>query len=223
MGRPCDTCHAGCCRSHYVFVTAYDALKIARELGMQVGDFATFMSFTVEEVTRYEPDNVPLRFADRPEDRRFLLALKRTDSALFPGTQRCWFLQEWHREQEAPERGTHPGRHTLGRCGIYGSRPNVCRVFPTQMHPALPVGVLHERPLTKVPDHEVYAGCPEDWTVQKFGIEPDAALHTLAIHRLEREFYLQASREFNEAHLALTEFFPFMSRALAHRFRVAPA
>jgi Fe-S-cluster containining protein len=186
---------------------------------MPVGEFVTLMSFTVEEVVRYERDNVPLHFVDRPADRRFLLALKRVDSALFPGTQRCWFLQEWKRETEAPERGEHPGRHTLGRCGIYGSRPHVCRIFPTALHATLPLGLIHQRPLEASGLSGALAGCPEEWTVEKFGVEPDAALHALAVHRFEREFYAQASREFNEAQLPLAEFFPFMARVLAHRFR----
>jgi len=206
-----------------VFITAHDALRIGRELDMAVGDFATMMSFTTGEVSRYEQDHVPLRFADGPADRRFLLALKRTDSALFPGTQHCTFLQESKREVEAPERGEHPGRHTVGRCGIYKTRPFVCRVFPTALHASLPLGLIHPWPLAAHGQTGPLAGCPEEWMVENFGTEPDTVLHTLAAHRFEREFYAQSSREFNEAHLPLSEFFPFMARVIAHRFRAAPA
>jgi Fe-S-cluster containining protein len=200
-----------------VFVTAHDALRISRELGLPLGEFATLMSFGAEEVRCYEPEHVPLRFADTPEDRRYLLALKRTESALFPGTQRCWFLQEWRREKEAPERGEHPGRHTIGRCGIYGSRPQVCRVFPTSLHATLPLALIHPQPLPGSAN-----GCPEEWSVEKLGVAPHAAVHALAVHRFEREFFMQASREFNAARLPLAEFFPFMTRVLGHRLRVAP-
>jgi Fe-S-cluster containining protein len=220
---PCDTCHAGCCRSYHLFITAFDAFRIARDLALPLNEFVTLLSFTAVEVKRYEDEYVPVRFSDRAEDRRFLLALKRIESHLFPGTQKCIFLQEWRREREAPERGEHPGRHTLGRCGIYGSRPQVCRTYPTSLHPTLPLGLINTPPPAQVEKpHAIHTLCPEEWTAANFGVEPTAVLHTLAVSRFEKEFYNRAIREWNERPQPLAGFFPFMMRVYENRFRTVP-
>lgn len=223
MAGPCDTCHAGCCRSYHLFITAFDAFRVARDLGVTVGEFATMTVFDAADAVRYEEEYTALRFTDQPEDKRFFLALRRIDSALFPGTHKCYFLQEWRRENEAPERGEHPGRHTLGRCGIYSSRPMVCRTYPTSLHPTVPVGLINTPPPPQMPEsQEAHTLCPEEWTAANFGVEPTRVIHNLAIRRFEREFYNQAVAEFNAENHPLPEYFPFMLRVYEHRFRDAP-
>jgi hypothetical protein len=63
MAGICDTCHAGCCRSYHLFITAFDAFRISRDLGLPVGEFVTLLSFPVTDVKRYEGEFVPIRFA----------------------------------------------------------------------------------------------------------------------------------------------------------------
>jgi Fe-S-cluster containining protein len=227
MASICDTCHAGCCRSYHLFITAFDALRISRDLGLPVGEFVTMLSFSSEEVKRYADEFVPIRFANTGADRestRYLLALKKIDSHLFPGTPKCYFLNEWKRDVPATGREGHPGKHYIGRCSIYGSRPMVCRTYPTSIHPDVAVGLITTPPPVHLAaKHEVHKICPEEWTVEKFGVDGTQVLHNLAISRYEREFYNQAVTEFNSEDHDVQEFFPFMARAYEHRFRNAAA
>jgi Fe-S-cluster containining protein len=226
MAGICDTCHAGCCRSYHLFVTAFDAFRISRDLGLPVGEFVTLLSFPTTDVKRYEGEFVPIRFGrgEGAEDTtRYLLALKKIESHLFPGTEKCYFLNEWKRDRPASGREGHPGKEYIGRCSIYGSRPMVCRTYPTSLHQNVAVGLITTPPpIDLASKHEVHKICPEEWTVEKFGVDPTVVLHNLAIAKYEREFYNQAVTEFNESGGALQEFFPFMSRVYEHRFRNAP-
>ena len=67
MASMCDTCHAGCCRSYHIFITAFDAFSLSRDLGLPVGEFVTLLLFTTETVQRYTEDYVPIRFSGAPE------------------------------------------------------------------------------------------------------------------------------------------------------------
>lgn len=219
----CDTCHAGCCRSYHIFITAFDALRISKDVGLPVGEFITLLSFSQEAVKRYARDFVPIRLPKTDPEPRYLLALKKIDSHLFPGTPKCYFLNEWKRDRPAENREGHPGRDYIGRCSIYGSRPMICRTYPTSFHPQVAVGLITTPPPVDIAaKHEVHKICPEEWTVQNFGTEPTTVLHNLAISRYEREFYNQAVTEFNEGEHCVAEFFPFMARVYEQRFRQAP-
>jgi hypothetical protein len=155
---------------------------------------------------------------------RYLLALKKVDSQLFPGVPKCYFLGEWKRDRPAAGREGHPGKHFIGRCTIYGSRPMICRTFPTTFHPEVAVGMISTpRPVDLPGNHEGHRVCPEDWTVENFGTDSDTVLHNLAISRYEREFYHQAVTEFNEGEWGVPDFFPFMARVYERRFRNAAA
>jgi Fe-S-cluster containining protein len=220
MPTPCDLCHAGCCRSYHLFITPFDAFRIALDLALPLNEFAFLTLFSAADAVRYEEEYTALRFADRAEDERFFLALKRIESLLFPGTLRCFFLMEWHRESQVSERGEHPGRHTVGRCGIYGSRPQVCSTYPAALHAKAPVGVIANPPPAHVlPGHPVHTLCPEEWAAEHFGPKPDALLHGLAARQFEREFYNAAVAEFNEAQLGVNDYFPFMQKVYEERLR----
>lgn len=224
MAGMCDTCHAGCCRGYNLLITGYDALLMSRQLSLPLGEFCTLMGFRVEQAKRFENSYVPIRLADRGcEEKRYFLALKRIESQLVPGTVRCYFLNEWKREYPATEREGHPGKEVVARCSIYGSRPMMCRTYPTSLHRDVALGyVSTPRPIDLADKNPVYQLCPEKWTATDFSADPTAAVHNLAIHRYEQDFYNQAIAEFNKKPRTLAEFFPFLARIYENRFRTAP-
>jgi Fe-S-cluster containining protein len=106
---PCDTCLAGCCRGHNLVIRGSDAVRISRERGLQIADFA--------ELAWCAPDE-PGSIALDPSEpgHRFRLQLRQVDEVHGAFTERCTFLD------------TIDGR---GRCAIYESRPAMCRAYPT--------------------------------------------------------------------------------------------
>lgn len=221
----CDTCHAGCCRGYHLLITGYDALRMSRDLSLPIGEFCTMLSFSLEQSRRFEHNYVPVRFSDPGcEAKRFFLGLKRIESRLQPGTVRCYFLNEWERGHDAPNRDDHPGRRIVARCSVYGSRPMMCRTYPTSLHQNISVGfIATPRPIDLESKNEIYKLCPEQWTAEQFSTDATTVLHNLAINRFELDFYNQAVAEFNKKPRAVKEFFPFLASAYENRFRTAPA
>jgi Fe-S-cluster containining protein len=224
MPGPCDSCHAGCCRSYHLFIQGYDALRLASALGVPVGEFATLVSFPESEVAASGSEYVPLRFTDREPGLRFLLGLKRQPSTLFPGSLRCIFLLEWLRDTPAQNRENHPGRNAIGRCGVYGIRPFICQNYPTAWHQTLPLAVIdNPRPIPDADPQGVHALCPEKWDPAHFGSSADEVFHRLAVQKQEQEFYNQLCRELNAQGIRSGEFLDALSDAYARRFRHASA
>src|SRR5688572_20248052 len=118
---PCETCHAGCCRSFAVPLTGADILRIERDLRIDFWDFVCRWADPEGRIAR----NVAPRFyfADQPRT-PFVIGLMHAESHFLDGTTKCRFLIEC--EPEGPQPG-------LARCGIYESRPAACRTFPMKL------------------------------------------------------------------------------------------
>lgn len=224
MAGMCDTCHAGCCRGYNLLITAFDALRISRDLSLPVGEFSTLLSFSAEQSKRFENSFTPIKLSDPGcSEKRYFLALRRIESKQFPGTVKCYFLNEWMREHDAPNREGHTGKRVIGRCSIYGSRPMMCRTYPTSLHNETPLGFISTpRPIDLADKHPIYQLCPEKWTAEAFSTDPTTVLHNLAVNRFEMEFYNRAISEFNKGGHKVAEFFPFMARLYENRFRTVP-
>ena len=224
MGAMCDTCHAGCCRGYNLLITGFDALRMSRELSLPLGEFCTLLSFTPEQAKRFEPTFAAIRLAGpNTEGKRYFLALKRIESRLIPNTVKCYFLNEWKREHPAPQREGHSGRQVVARCSVYGSRPMMCRTYPTSLHSQVSLGFISTpRPIDLADKHPIYQLCPEKWEASSFSTDPTTVLHNLAIHRYEADFYNQAVLEFNKEARGVEDFFPFLARVYENRFRTAP-
>lgn len=221
MSGICDTCHAGCCRAYHLVITAYDALVIARDLSLPIGEFTHFLATAADQINQFG-DNTPIEFADAGlEMKRFFISLKKVASPLIPGTEKCFFLQEWMRQEPITVRGDHPGARIAGRCGIYHSRPQMCRTFPTCMHENGAVGFIPTPAPTPLQvDHEIYKVCPEKWTPDAFAKDPSDAMHTLALYRYERDFQNLAIADWNKKPGLAKDFFPFMMSVYGNRFRL---
>jgi Fe-S-cluster containining protein len=220
----CDTCHAGCCRAYHLFITVFDALLISRDLNLPIAEFVTMVPQNDEGVKRLGNLNRPIRFSDPGfEDTYFYIGLKRVESRLFPGTVKCFFLQEWHRAEPVAARGNHPGATVAGRCGIYGSRPLMCRAYPSHLHPNGALGLIgNPKPAELVKTNAIYNLCPDKWDAASFGSDPTQVVHNLVLNRYEVEFQNKLIEEWNANPRPLRDFFPFAVACYANRFRLAP-
>ncbi|MBI4662158.1 MAG: YkgJ family cysteine cluster protein [Verrucomicrobia bacterium] len=222
MAGICDTCHAGCCRTYNLIVTVYDALVISRDLGLPIAEFVTFLATRGEQIKLAGGKNTPIIFSDPGyEEVRFFVTLKRVDSRLIAGTLKCYFLQEWNRQEVVAARGDHPGARIAGRCGIYGSRPLMCQTYPTVLHNEGAVGFIGTPPPTDLQKvHEIYKICPEKWSPEAFVQDPAKALHSLVLYNYETNFQNRCLAEWNASPGLMKGFFPFMLRAYGERFRL---
>jgi len=99
-------CHSTghCCTEVVCLPTPWDVIRIARETGESPDDFLEFL--TAEEISDVEDDDPTWLEAG---EERFMMALKR-------GKRGCYFLDK-----------------KTGYCGIYESRPILCRLFPFKL------------------------------------------------------------------------------------------
>ena len=220
----CDTCHAGCCRAYNLLITVFDALQISRDLSLPIGEFVAMLPRDAAGAKRFGDLHRPLRFSDPGfEDTFFYIGLKQIESRLIPGTVRCHFLQEWPRAEVIPERGSHPGAKIAGRCGIYGSRPMMCRAYPSFLHKDGALGMVAnpaDTPMTQA--NEIYTLCPDKWTLASFGSDTTQVVHQLVLNRYEIDFQNKLIDEWNARPRSLKEFFPFAVACYSGRFRVIP-
>lgn len=219
----CDTCHAGCCRAYNLIITVFDALQISRDLNLPIGEFVSMIPANAELAKKMGQLHRPLRFSDPGfEDTQFFIALKRVESRLVAGTLKCYFLQEWQRTEAVPARGDHPGANIAARCGIYGSRPLMCRAYPSFLHNGALGFITNPAPSELQKTNPIYTLCPEKWESSSLGSDPAQVLHQLVLNRYEIEFQNKLIEEWNATPRTLKEFFPFAIGCYGNRFRVVP-
>lgn len=105
---PCPSCLHRCCTEYTVSVTGYDAWLIGAWLGLPMRSFLAHLPLAGE---------AERGFLLEPRGGRFEIALDKTGR--FQKGNPCVFLVD------LPD-GT-------GRCGIYASRPLVCRTYPAHL------------------------------------------------------------------------------------------
>jgi Fe-S-cluster containining protein len=206
---PCTSCHAGCCRSFAVPVTGADILRIERDCGLPLEEFACRWEDTDGAIAR---DRAPhFRFSDAPQT-RFVICLKHDASDSFPGTTRCRFLREG-----PPELG-----HPLGiaRCGIYAGRPAACRTFPAKLSQTGELAILAHVPVRgRAGEHPAYELCPRDW--QPADLDPIDAVQELVVARFETEFFTQFAELWNRRPRPWEAFPAFLRMAYSGRVQLA--
>lgn len=223
MSSMCDTCHAGCCRAYHLFITVFDAIRISRDLGLPMAEFVTLVPQNAEGAKRLGDIHRPIRFSDPGfEDTYFYLALKRVESRLIPNTLKCYFLQEWQRAEPLASRGDHPGAKVTGRCGIYGSRPLMCRAYPSFLHPHGALGfITNPKPPELMKANAVYSLCPEKWDAASFA-DSTQVVHNLVLNRYEIDFQNKLVDEWNGNPRPLKTFLPHAVACYSARFRQVP-
>lgn len=103
----CSDCAGKCCSSFYVFVTAFDVVRIVEKLGIEPSKFLT--AYPAKGLM--EPAEYP---TFKLTGRNFLLGL---DTKL--GKKDCIFLMDIN---------------GVKRCGIHAFRPISCRVYPFKLN-----------------------------------------------------------------------------------------
>jgi Fe-S-cluster containining protein len=202
---PCQSCHAGCCRSFAVPITGADMMTIERRFGLSFWDFACRWADPEGKIAR---GRVPHFFFPDVPDTPFVICLMQTQSVFLPGTVKCRFLVECPPDQE----------HPLGeaRCGIYHGRPAACRVFPTKMNTTGDLVVLCGAP-PKPRDnaHPVYDLCPREWEVHE--VDPIQGLQDLVLTKYEFAFFAEIARAWNQSPKAWDAFPEFLRIVYSHR------
>jgi len=167
-------------------ITVFDFIDLVNALGMEKTIEATCfeaqpldLNYTINKHSTF-----PFLF-DNPQHKGFMysFALKRVDSELFPGTQKCFFLHEEKRPEpfenpELPAHRFHPGSKIAGRCLIYEHRPNVCMNYPIAFNPHTWTSQLRRR--ENLPQASIYEGyqiCPKQvLSLNDFGINDPASI-----------------------------------------------
>lgn len=207
---PCESCHAGCCRSFAVPVSGADVLRIERELGLEFHEFACRWN---DEDGSIAKDVAPqFFFADEPET-PFVICLTHTLSDYFPGTSKCKFLRE------SPPDAEHP--QGQARCSIYAHRPGACRAFPLKLNPSGDLAIIQPVPECGRPGntHPVYDLCPREW--QPEDVEPISAVQDLVVARHEMTFFHDLAKVWNREPRRWESFPSFLRLVYANRVQPA--
>ena len=157
---PCCSCHQACCRDYIVTVSGYDAWVLARRYGLALDQVLICCSS--------ESDGDGEHFRLDHSNRRYAIALaKKANDA---GIGWCSFWM--------------PFDGGYGRCGVYDSRPLVCRTYPFEIE----AGVVRVRE---------NALCPVGaW--QPGERELDARRRMLAKFEMERGLYCYVVSVWND-------------------------
>lgn len=209
---PCQSCHAGCCRSFAVPVTGADILRIQRELNLSFWDFVCRWADPDGNIAQqYAPH---FHFPDEPET-PFVISLLHTASRTFPNTSKCRFLVECPPDEE----------HPLGqaRCGIYSARPSACRVFPTRLNDSGELAVIQNVPEKgrSAGDHEAYDLCPRPWDPSD--LDPLQTPQDLVIARYEMTFFHRIADIWNRAPRTWDVFPDFLELVYSRRIQYESA
>ncbi|HEY3964045.1 MAG TPA: YkgJ family cysteine cluster protein [Planctomycetaceae bacterium] len=181
----CATCHAGCCRSYVVPLTGADVVRIMTQQQVSFWDFVCRWADPQGTIAlKYAPH---FCFRDTPEI-PYVISLIKEPSSNFPQTTRCKFLTE----------GAPTAEHPLGisQCGIYGSRPGACRVFPTKFDRAGELAVLCDVPAQgQAGSDPVYRLCSRPWEPRD--LDPIQQVQHLVVAKYEMDFFFKLARSWN--------------------------
>ncbi|MEO1994932.1 MAG: YkgJ family cysteine cluster protein [Planctomycetaceae bacterium] len=174
---PCESCHAGCCRSFAVPLTGSDILQIQESLDLTFWDFACRWADPENTIARrYAPQ---FYFSDEPQ-MPFVICLIQRESTYFPDTRSCRFLMEGQPDEESP--------YGEARCGIYNARPSACRVFPARFHQSSDLAIIDNPNETQPASGDsVYNLCPRPW--KQGDLHPLRTMRNLAVAKFEMTFF----------------------------------
>ncbi len=207
---PCQSCHAGCCRSFAVPVTGADILRIEKSLNLSFWEFTCRWADPHGRIARnYAPH---FYFQDEPRT-PFVICLLHVDSHYLKGTTKCRFLTECAPNEE----------HPLGvaRCGIYNQRPAACRAFPTKLNQTGELAVIHSIPERgRSGTDPAYELCPREW--EPADLDPLSTMQELVVAKYEMQFFAQLATLWNGAPKAWEIFPEFLHAVYSRRVLKEP-
>ena len=182
---PCESCHAGCCRSFAVPVTGADILRIERGLGLSFWDFVCRWADPKGIIARNHAPH--FRFSDEPQT-PFVICLTHEESRFFKGSARCKFLVENQPDEKHPLGTAH--------CGIYHLRPGACRAFPTRLNNTGELAIIYDVPERGRDNSDpLYELCPRQW--EPADLDPVGGVQDLVVARYEMDFFRQIAQVWN--------------------------
>ena len=205
MTSPCETCHAGCCRSFAVPITGADILRIERALRI---DFWQFVCRWADPDGRIARNDAPqFHFADEPQI-PFVVCLMHAQSHFLDGTTKCRFLTECEPDPLNPLGAAH--------CGIYDSRPAACRAFPMKLDSTGELAILYDvPPRGRAGRHPAYDLCPRPW--DPADVDPLSAVQDLVLARHEMSFFRRLAEIWNRRPQSWLVFPDFLRLVYANR------
>lgn len=201
---PCESCHAGCCRSFAVPITGADILRIEKNLGLSFWEFTCRWADPQGKIARNHAPH--FYFRDEPET-PFVICLTHAESVFLKGTTKCRFLMEC-----APD-----AEHPLGqaRCGNYKNRPAACRAFPTKLNATSELAIIYPVPERGRAGDPAYELCPREWTPAD--LDPIQTVQDLVVAKYEMNFFMQLSKIWNRAPRDWALFPEFLHAVYAQR------
>lgn len=185
MGSPCESCHAGCCRSFAAPISGADIIKIEQSYELSFWDFACRWADPQGTIAKNVAPH--FRFDDDP-DTPFVICLAHETSQQFPGTTKCGFLIEGDTDTDQSFGKAH--------CQVYENRPMTCRNFPMKLNNSGDLAILYDVPKPgRDGGHRAYDLCPEP--LQPSDFDPIQSVQELVISKYEMQFFQQVADIWN--------------------------
>lgn len=209
MGSPCESCHAGCCRSFAAPISGADIIKIEQSYDLSFWDFACRWADPQGTIAK----NVAPHFHFSDDlDTPFVICLAHETSQQFPGTTKCGFLVE----------GEADASHEIGKahCRVYENRPMTCRNFPMKLNETGDLAILYDVPKPgRDGGHRAYDLCPEP--LQPSDFDPIQSVQELVISKYEMQFFQQVADIWNRTPGEWKIFPDFLHLVYAERIGVS--
>ncbi len=211
----CSVCHGGCCRRYYVDITGYDILNISKTLMMDIPVFVDIVSIDEDQIDFYKEESVLFKFTDDNCEKYYRFCLKKSESVVYPDTQKCMFLQEWNANTlNYPEMEDT----IIARCGIYGCRPLMCATYPAKYDLSGNFGYIPD-PYTSCEkkSHPALNLCPRSVTSEDFKGCADETIKNLALQAYEMKFFRAMAEYWNNEPKSVNEFYNFIQKVYSNR------
>lgn len=203
---PCESCHAGCCRSFAVPVSGADILRLEDQLGLTFWDFACRWADPEGLIAR---NHAPQFYFDDDPETPYVICLTHEPSKFLQGTTKCRFLMEGEPDADSP----------LGqaRCGVYNARPGACRAFPAKLNNTGELAILYDVPPNGRPSdpQPAYDLCAKPWSVED--LDPVSTVGDLVVARYEMGFFRQLATIWNRDPRPWSVFPDFVRLVYANR------
>ncbi len=197
----CKECNSGCCRRFLVYLSGSDIIRISETLQMDLGVFVDAIPVPESKVEMHIKNRAPMfLFKEAGNKQYFVLALKSTESNLYPDASKCLFLLEFDAQQLS--NGKIP--HKLSRCGIHACRPYTCRTFPAMYYPKEVAVKIKDPFLLMENEHGKYSGqepyklCSRPLSREDFCKFSEGYVKDTVLDNYENEFFLQVAEKWNK-------------------------
>lgn len=212
----CLNCSAGCCRALNPNLIGIDILKIKNALGVSPFMFTIVVPMEGKKFEENLGKTPMFKFKDLQPDTYYKLVLKSIPSPM--ATTKCIFQLEWLSEEDGS---------VIGRCGIHGIRPLVCRTFPARMDDTeFPVMedvhkvYEYKKQHDDFWDNPDYSLCPRPLEKKDYADFKEQYYQDCIIQDFETKFALKLAEKWNENPDVSDNFIEFLEKEYANRLNI---